>query len=78
MHINKDLTSNHEVVSKISVLIELNVDEFCEAMGQVPNAFPWIYGRLEAKSVQEKCSRENENNIFFVVRTWLRIDLSSK
>ncbi len=78
MHIHKDLTSNHEVVSEISVFIELNVDEFCETMGQVPNAFLWVYGRLEAKSIQEKCSRENENNIFFVDWIWLRIDLSSK
>jgi hypothetical protein len=39
LHIHKDLASNHKVVSEISVFIELNVDEFCKPMRQVPNAF---------------------------------------
>jgi hypothetical protein len=78
LHIHKDLASNHKVVSEISVFIELNVDEFCKPMRQVPNAFSWVHGCLKAKSIQDECSRENENNIFFVVWIWLRDDLSNK
>lgn len=78
LHIHKDLASNHEVVGEISVFIELNVDEFCKPMRQVPNAFSRVHGCLKAKSIQYKCSRENENNIFFVVWIWLRDDLSNK
>ena len=53
LYVNKQLPNNHEVIRKVPILIELNIDELRESVSQVLNALSGFQRCLVAHSIHE-------------------------